>query len=119
MENDSENSTLTVCKTSRPPHSTKLSDEKKECYKNAWIAVKEGKMTIYGASKQYDVSIKTLWNWCQRDNILEDTPSVGRPCFFGQNLENKLKQWIFEAARTGLKTIFCLNYLSINAKFKM
>lgn len=101
MENSLENATVGVCKSGRS-HSTKLTEEKKENYKKAWIAVKEKNMTIYGAAKQYKVSISTLWKWCQRENIVEEIPIVGRPCFFGSSIENQLKEWIFEAARTGL-----------------
>lgn len=85
----------------RNTHSTKLSEEKKECLKSAWIDVKEGRMTMYRAAKEHNVSLSTLWKWCQRTDVDEAVPSVGRPCFLGAHLEHKLKNWIFEAARTG------------------
>lgn len=81
-------------------HSTKLSEDRKQKYKSAWIDVKEGKMTIYKAAKEHNLSATTLWKWCQRDDIEECIPSVGRPCFLGPNLEMQLEKWIIEAART-------------------
>lgn len=85
----------------RRNNSTKLSQEKCERLKKAWIDVKQNSMTLYGASKKYDVPVSTLWDWCQRNDIVDKTPTVGRPCFLGTALEDQLKNWIFEAARTG------------------
>lgn len=81
--------------------STKLSQEKSERLKNAWIAVKQHSMSLYAAGRKYDVPISTLWDWCQRDDIIDKTPVVGRPCYLGTALEDKLKDWVFEAAQTG------------------
>ncbi|XP_055303246.1 uncharacterized protein LOC129568930 [Sitodiplosis mosellana] len=81
--------------------STKLSEEKKNSLKNAWIDVKEGRMTIYRAAQVHDVNVSTLRKWCQRNDIDEQRPSVGRPCYLGKNLEIKLKHWISEAAKSG------------------
>lgn len=82
-------------------HSTKLTQQKKENLLKAWTEVKEGRMTIYGAAKKYSIPNSTLHNWCQRSNVDELNPTVGRPCFLGSKLENDLKQWALEAIRTG------------------
>lgn len=84
---------------SRPNHSTKLSDEEKEKLCLARSDVKEGKMTMYKAALIHKVSLSTLWKWCQRDDD-EEIPTVGRPCYLGAQLENKIKDWLFEAARS-------------------
>lgn len=63
--------------------------------------VKEGRATAYRAAKLHNVCLSTLVKWCKRDDIDNVIPSVGRPCFLGENLEKKLKEWIFEDARTG------------------
>lgn len=81
-------------------HSTKLSDEKKQNLISAWTEVRKGTMSIYKAAKTYGIPNSTLYNWCERSNV-DELPSVGRPCYLGSHLENKLKQWILEAARTG------------------
>lgn len=86
-------------KRQRP--STKLSDEKKNVYKAAWVVVKEGRLNVYKAAKKYNLSHSTLWQWCQKNDIDDSIPTVGRPCFLGNQLEEKLKKWIFEAASTG------------------
>lgn len=81
--------------------STKLSEDRRRNLKSAWNAVKEGRMTMYAAATEFNISYTTLWKWCRRTDIGESTPSVGRPCYLGMNLENKLKEWLLEAARTG------------------
>lgn len=82
-------------------HTTKISDEKKCLYIKAWNEVKEGKKTMYRAAKDYNLTFSTLWSWCQRDNINEEPPVTGRPCFFGQSLEKKIEKFAIEAGRTG------------------
>lgn len=106
--------------------STKLSNEKKERYKKAWIDVKEGRFNVYQAAKHYDLKQPTLWHWCQRTNVDGATPSVGRPCFLGSKLENNLKKWILEASSSGnsylnkhcLQLYICnINCLKNNCRF--
>lgn len=84
---------------------TKLSDGTKDRLKNAWIAVKDGRMSMYRAAKEFNVSASTLWKWCKRYDVDKEVPSTGRRCFLGKNLENQLKQWILEAAHSGEYTI--------------
>lgn len=100
MENNSSEQVRVIPTINRGSHSTKLSEQKKQNLKSAWIEVTEGRMTAYKAAKIYNVSLSTLTKWCKRDDIVEVIPSVGRPCFLGTNLEMKLKEWILEAART-------------------
>lgn len=90
-------------------HSTKLSEDKKQIIKDARNAVKEGRMTMYGASIEFNVPYSTLRKWCRRTDIEVATPSVGRPCYLGMNLEKKLKEWLLEAARTGELLVMWLN----------
>lgn len=80
-------------------HSTKLSDEKKKQICLARSAVKEGRMTMYKAARQYNIPLPTLWRWCEVYDNDGELPAVGRPCFLGTKLESKLKQWILEAAQ--------------------
>lgn len=87
-------------KKSRP--STKLSIEKKQLLKLAWTNVKEGSLNVYQAAKQYNVSCSTLRQWCAKDDVDHSLPSVGRPCYLGSDLEEKLKKWVLEAAKTGI-----------------
>lgn len=104
MENNlsTQSNEMVVSVIIKPPrHSTKLSEQQKQNLKNAWIAVKEGSMSMYKAAKEYNVPKSTLWHWSQRPDIDEIVPTVGRPCFLGLSLENKLKNWILEAAQTG------------------
>lgn len=89
-------------KTSRP--STKLSEQKRKVLEQARDDVKAGKMTTYGAAKKYNIPTSTLWQWCNRSDGDEGIPTVGRPCYLGSHLENKLKSWILEAVQTGIKT---------------
>lgn len=89
---------------SRRNISTKISKDKTEQLKKAWTAVKDGSMTMYRAANLHGVPVSTLWDWCQRTDI-DKPPVVGRPCFLGTVLEDKLKEWIFEAARTGKYSI--------------
>lgn len=86
---------------SRIRKSTKLTNDKKELYKLAWNDVKEGRSNIYQAAKRYDINQSTLWYWCQRDDVDHSAPSVGRPCYLGKHLEEKMKNWMFEAAKSG------------------
>lgn len=90
--------------------STKKSEQKIEQLKKAWAAVKDGTMTMYKAANHYQVALSTLWDWCQRPDIIDKTPVVGRPCFLGSALEDRLKEWIFEAARTGICQEYCLHF---------
>lgn len=64
--------------------------------------MKNGRFNVYQAAKHYGLSQPTLWHWCQRNDVNEIVPSVGRPCYLGNSLEEKLKKWILEAARTGI-----------------
>lgn len=89
------NASVQICS-----HSTKLSDQRKKSMEMARKQVKERKLTIYRAAQLYKVPASTLWKWCQCDE--DETPTVGRPCYLGSLLENKLKKWIFEASKTGM-----------------
>lgn len=72
--------------------STKLSKEKKEVYKKAYKAEKEGLFTVYSAAKHYGICKTTLRNWCLRDSLDEDEiPAVGRPCFLGKSLGFRIR----------------------------
>lgn len=90
----------TIFQTVVSKRTTNISDEKKHLYKIAWGEVKSGSATIYSAAKKYGLSKSTLRNWCLKDE-LETLPVVGRPCYFGTSLEDKLQDWILESFRAG------------------
>lgn len=94
------NNPIASASSSRKKRSTRISKNVKELYKKAWAEVKEKSMSIYKASKQYGLNKSTLRNWCAKDN-LDIIPQVGRPCFFGSILEQKLEKWILESAASG------------------
>lgn len=67
--------------------STVLSQTQRVLYTRAWNEVKEKTITIYR-------------NWCFKDSI-DEISSVGHPCYFGNDLEAKLEQWVLESALLG------------------
>lgn len=89
-----------VFQVSRQRRTTNISAEKREIYKKAWQEVKDGSITIYAAAKLYKLSKTTLRNWCLKGDI-EDIVGVGRPCYFGSDLETKLESWVLESSRLG------------------
>lgn len=88
-------------------HTTKLSAEKKEALILARQLVLEGKMTKYAAAKKYRLPQATLHRWCKRDDIGDDLPSVGRPCFLTNELESLMKQEILESMSTSGELVYC------------
>lgn len=80
---------------------TKMTEEKKNVYVRAWVDVKNGTKTIYGAAKSYNLTFSTLWSWCQRENITEVQPTPGRPSFLNKDLEKKIESFVLESQRTG------------------
>lgn len=77
-------------------HTTKLSAEKKEALMLARQLVLDGRMTKYAAAKKYRLPQATLHRWCKLDDINDSLPSVGRPSFLTNELEDLMEQEIIK-----------------------
>lgn len=86
--------------------STKLTKERKEIYKKAWIEVKEKRLTVHTAAKLYGLSKTTLTKWCRLDDLDDCVPHVGRPCYLGGQLEKVLEKFAVESAQLGNSKLF-------------
>lgn len=79
---------------------TKLSAEKTQKYVAAYTAVKNGELSVHSAAKQWGLCKTTLRNWCQKSD-LDERPKVGRLCFIGNLIEDKLEKWALDCAKSG------------------